>query len=305
MLRVSPFPGIDVIFVHHEALEALINGHDPYRISFPNIYGDAWRNYYNPIVVFGDRIGFGYPYPPPSLLLALPGHLLFRDYRYMELAFLIGSAGLMGLTRRHMAARLAPLLLLTTPRGFFVLEQGWTEPIAIFTVALSTFLLTRGPLPASWAMGLMLATKQYLPFTGLAVLRSLLLDKRRAWMCVLVMAFVGAAVTLPFALWHINSFMRSVVWLQTLEPFRTDALSFLIWADRGGLGRGNFLWAVGAAVIAAVMCLFTTRNTPSGFAASAAMTMFAMFAMGFEGVLQLLLLRDCRDVCRHRRIHDA
>jgi hypothetical protein len=74
--------------------------------------------------------------------------------------------------------------------------------------------------------------------------------------------------------------MRAVVWLQTLEPFRTDSLSFLIWADRNGYGRGSFLWAVGAAIAAAVISLVTTRNTPSGFATSAALTMFAMFALG-------------------------
>lgn len=280
MLRASPFPGIDVIFVHHEAMEAFLHHHDPYRISFPNIYGENWKLYYNPAVVFGDRIGFGYPYPPPSLILAIPGHLLFGDYRYSELGFLIASAALIGYCRRHIAARLAAVMLLTTPRGFFVLEQGWTEPIAIFTLALTTFLLCEGPLRASWAAGLMMATKQYLPFTGLAVLRSLFLDRRRAWRSLFWIVLVGSACILPFALWHTNSFMRSVVWLQTLEPFRTDALSFLIWADRSGYGRGNFLWAVGAAVIAAVVSLFTTRNTPSGFAAAAAITMFAMFVMG-------------------------
>ena len=35
-----------------------------------------------------------------------------------------------------------------------------------------------------------------------------------------------------------------------------------------------------AAIIAAIVTLFTTRNTASGFAASAALTMFAMFALG-------------------------
>ncbi|MBS1816420.1 MAG: hypothetical protein JSU08_00675 [Acidobacteria bacterium] len=280
MFRASPFPGIDVIFVHHEALEALLHHHDPYRISFPNIYGENWKLYYNPAVVFGDRIGFGFPYPPPTLLLALPGHVLFGDYRYAELAWLIGAAGIIGYGRRHLVAQLSAIMLLTTPRGFFVLEQGWTEPIAIFTLALSARLLAGGPLRASWATGLMLATKQYLPFTGLAVLRSLLLDRRRALRCIGIMALVGAAVTLPFALWHTNSFMRSVVWLQTLEPFRADALSFLIWADRNGYGRGTFLWAVVSAVVAAVLSLFTTRNTPAGFAASTAFTMFAMFVMG-------------------------
>ena len=249
-------------------------------LSFPNIYGDDWVHFYNPAVVFGNRIAFGFPYPPPSLLLAMPGYILFGDYRYSELAFLIAAAALIGYSRRHMVARLAAVLLLTTPRGYFVLEQGWTEPIAIFLLANTTWLLTRGPVRASWAAGLMLATKQYLPFTGLAVLRSLWLDRPRALKAVIWIGVTGLVCTLPFALWHINSFMRSVVWLQTLEPFRTDSLSFLIWADRNGWGRGSFLWAVGAAVIAAVLSLFTTRNTPAGFAASAAVTMFAMFAFG-------------------------
>ena len=37
---------------------------------------------------------------------------------------------------------------------------------------------------------------------------------------------------------------------------------------------------VGAALVASVATLWTTRNTPAGFAASTAMIMFAMFAFG-------------------------
>ncbi len=280
MIRASPDPYIDVAVVHKEAMDAFLKGHDPYRISFPNIYGADSKYYYNPAVVFGNRIGFGYPYPPPSLLLAIPGYVFFKDYRYSELAFLIAAAALIGYSRRHLAARLAAVMLLTTPRGFFVLEQGWTEPITIFLVALTTFLLMEGPVRASWAAGLMLATKQYLPFTGLAVLRTLFLDRRRWPLALVVMVLTGALCILPFALWHTNSFMRSVVWLQTLEPFRTDSLSFLIWADRNAYGRGSFLWAVVAAIAASIISLVTTRNTASGFATSAAFTMFAMFVFG-------------------------
>ena len=280
MLRATPNPHIDVAAVHNEALDAVLQGKDPYRISFPNIYGTDSKYYYNPDVVMGNRIAFGYPYPPPSLILSVPAYVLFGDYRYTELAFLIAAAALIGYSRQHLAAPLAAVTLLTTPRGFFVLEQGWTEPIALFLVALTTYLMMGGPLRASWSAGLMLATKQYLPFTGLAVLRTLLLDRRRWMAALLVMVVTGAVCILPFALWHINSFMRSVVWLQTLEPFRTDSLSFLIWADRNDMGRGSFMWAIGAAIAAAVVSLFTTRNTPSGFAASAAITMFAMFVLG-------------------------
>jgi hypothetical protein len=91
--------------------------------------------------------------------------------------------------------------------------------------------MSYGPVRASWAAGLMLATKQYLPFTGLAVLRSLLLDIGRWKKALLWIVVTGAVCILPFALWHPNSFMRSVVLLQTLEPFRTDSLSFLVWAE--------------------------------------------------------------------------
>jgi hypothetical protein len=126
----------------------------------------------------------------------------------------------------------------------------------------------------------MLATKQYLPFTGLGVIRTLLLDRRRWALALFLIVVTGAGCILPFALWHTNSFLRSVVWLQTLEPFRTDSLSFLIWADRNGYGRGSFLYSVSAAAAGAIISLLTTRNTPSGFATSAAMTMFAMFVFG-------------------------
>jgi hypothetical protein len=280
VIRVSPTPGIDVVVVHNEALKALLEGNDPYRISFPNIYGDAWRYYYNPSVVVGDRIAFGYPYPPASLLLAMPGYVLLGDYRYSLLALLTGAALLIGYSRSHLAAKLAAVALLTTPRGFFVLEQGWTEPLTIFLVALTVSQLRKGPLKAAWAAGLMLAAKQYLPFIGLSVLRTLWLDRARWYWTAGIIALVGLLCVVPFALWHINSFMRSVVWLQTLEPFRTDALSFLIWADRNGWGRGTFIWAVGAAAVAAGLSLVATKNTPSGLATSSAFIMFAMFVFG-------------------------
>lgn len=280
MIHASPTPGIDVVVVHNEAINALLAGSDPYRISFPNIYGNEWKHFYNPQVVFGDRIAIGYPYPPVSLLFAVPGHIFFGDYRYSLLALLIGAATLIGYSRTHLPAKLAAMALLTTPRGFFVIEQGWTEPISIFLVALTVYLLRDGPLHASWAAGVMLSAKQYLPFMGLAVLRTLWLDRRRWLWTAGVITFVGIGCVVPFALWHINSFMRSVVWLQTLEPFRTDALSFLIWADRNGLGRGTFLWAVCAAIAAAVLSLLATKNTPSGLAASSAFIMFTMFVFG-------------------------
>ncbi len=281
MIKESPEPLIDVVVVHREALDALIEGKDPYRISFTNIYERADTElFYNPNALFGNRIAQAYPYPPPSLLLALPGHVLLGDYRYSELAFLILGAALVGFTRSGVVGKFAACLLLTTPRIWFVIEQGWTEPIAIFLLALTVFLLVRSQIAAGWAGGLLIVTKQYMGFTGLALLRLCFLERRR-WVWTAFGATVAAAAaTLPFALWHPNAFFRSIVLLQTLEPFRIDSLSYLSLAARHGLGNGSYVWAVGAAVAAAALSLASTRNTPVGFATSVAVTTLFMFAFG-------------------------
>ncbi len=274
MFRASPDPPIDVFGVHKDAISALLERQDPYDLPLVTVDRTGPSSPASPDVVVG------YPYPPLTLLAAVPGQLLLKDYRYSELVAQVAAAALIGYSSSGLASKLAAVLLLTTPRGFMVLELGWTEPVALLMLSLTTFLMSYGPVRASWAAGMMLATKQYLPFTGLAVLRSLRLDAGRWKTALLWIVVAGAVCIVPFALWHPDSFMRSVIWLQTLEPFRTDALSFLVWADSNGYGRGSFLWAVGAALVAAVLSMFTTDNTPSGFAASAAITMFAMFALG-------------------------
>ena len=281
MIKASPDPLIDVVEVHKEAIEALIHHRDPYRISFANIYENAeTRKFYNPEALIGGRLAFAYPYPPPSLLLVVPGHVLLGDYRYSELALLIAAAALIGYSRRGLAAKLAAGLLLTTPRIWFVIEQGWTEPVGMFMLALTVFLLARNPIAAGWAAGVFVVTKQYLGFTGLSVLR-LLFVRPRQWKWAGFGAVISAAAAiLPFALWHPNAFMRNIVWLQTREPFRSDSLSYLAWAALHGMGNGSFVWAIGAGIVAALVSLVTTRNTAEGFAASVTLTTFAFFAFG-------------------------
>jgi hypothetical protein len=97
MIRATPDPYIDVVEVHKEAIKALIHHRDPYRISFANIYeSEDSRKFYNPEALIGGRLAQAYPYPPPSLLLAAPGHVLLGDYRYSELALLLAAAALIG-----------------------------------------------------------------------------------------------------------------------------------------------------------------------------------------------------------------
>ncbi len=280
MLVASPNPWIDVVTVHRAALDALLHHRDPYRIALDNIYGPLASHFYNPAAIVGNKIAIGYPYPPLSLLLAVPGHVLAGDYRYAELAAVIGAAALIGWSREGLDTKLAACLFLTTPRGLFVLEQGWTEPVAVLLLAATVFLMLRSPTAASWAAGLLLVVKQYLGLAGPAFLK-FVVGRQRRWPLLLLWAGLAAAVvTLPLALWHPNAFLNNVVWLQLKEPFRMDSLSYLSWAARAGFGKGSFAWAIGGGLLALAVAMIITPNTPAGFAAAVAFCCLVTFAFG-------------------------
>ncbi len=281
LLRAAPEPEIDVIVVHREAIDALLTSEDPYRISFANIYGKDSALFYNPRALVGDRVAFGYPYPPLTLFLAVPGQVLAGDYRYAELAALLLGAALIGYARPSLHARLAAALLLTTPRGFFVLEQGWTEPISVLMTALVVFLMVRRPAIVPWAGGLLAVTKQYYLLAGPLLLKyAFSLGWRGLTRFVVIATCAGAAVTLPLALWHPNRFLEAVVLLQTREPFRPDSLSLLSWAFRNGWGSGTYVWAIGGATAALLVGLWRAPNTAAGFAAALALSMMGLFMFG-------------------------
>jgi hypothetical protein len=278
MLRASPDPRIDVVVVHREAFVALGEGRSPYRISFENIYGTD-SGFYNRDLVAGQRVLFGYPYPPLSLILAAPGHLVAGDYRYSQLVALVAAAALIGFAQSSLFPKLVAALLLTQPRGLFVLEQGWTEPIVLLMLALSLFVMSRKPSASGWMLGLLVVTKQYLALAGPPIWRYAR-SRPAPWGVVLRAALAAAIVTLPFLLWHPRSFVDSVLLLQAREPFRIDSLSYLSWAARQEWGAGTFVWAVAAGSIGLAIAMTAAPNSPLGLAASLALSTFAMFAFG-------------------------
>jgi hypothetical protein len=274
----SPNPSIDVITVHEEAIRAVLEGADPYAVSFPNIYGPG-SPFYNPDLVSNGRVLFGYPYPPPSLLVAIVGHVLVGDYRYAQLAGLIVGAVVLGYLRANETGKLAAMLVLTTPRCFFVLEQGWTEPVAFGALAATLYVADRYPRALPWATGLFVVLKQYLLLAG-PLLARLALRRPRPMVFLGRAAGIALAVTLPFALWHPDRFLASVVLLQMREPFRMDSLSIVSWAARAGWGQASWLWSVGAGLLVSGICLWRTPNTTGGLAASVALIFLAFFAFG-------------------------
>lgn len=187
----------------------------------------------------------------------------------------------------------AAALLLFTPQSFFVIEAGWTEPLAILMLAATVFVAGREGL--RWAallpltLGLLFACKQYLVLAAPLVLllpaglpASLPGVRRLAGrrLALLVMALlVTAAVSLPMAAWDVEAFVHSAVTLQFHQPFRPDALSFLVpyAASQGGVLPP--VWTCFAAAGAAgLLALWRCPRTPAGFAAGLALVFFAFFA---------------------------
>jgi len=77
-------PNFDVYWCHMQSLDALLKGINPHTLTLAYRPGDEVN--YPASYVFGGRVHIGFPYPPLSLFLALPGYLLGGDYRYSSLA---------------------------------------------------------------------------------------------------------------------------------------------------------------------------------------------------------------------------
>ena len=276
--RGSPDPVIDVVTVHDEAFAALARGESPYSMSFPDLY-EGRQSFYPPGMVEGGRVQYGFPYPPLSLLMAWPGQLL-GDFRYAELAALVlGAAALVAAGRASAVAVLAAGVLLFTPRGFFALEQSWTEPFAIVWLGVAVWAASaRRPVVAAVALGLAMATKQYLVL-GAPMLWHLADSRPRRRQVLLAAGCAAALATLP-AVADLRGFFHSAVMVQLREVLRMDALSLAVPLARatGAPMPGAAYAAVVTA--AALLAAWRAPSTPAGIAAALAVTLFTAFAFG-------------------------
>lgn len=279
IIPASPDPWIDVYLFQRESSLELLSGRNPYALTFVDIYGGNPMFYGKGLSING-RLQFGFPYPPLSLLPLLPAQLLFSDVRYVHLACIVATGGFIAYARPGWIAETAAAVFLFTPRSFFVLEQSWTEPLVLLGLSGTVFTACRAPRALPYVLGLFLVSKQYLVMLAPAVvflLQRPLLSRANA-VFIAKAAITGLVVTLPLALWDVAAFMRSVVFLQTYQPFRPDSLSYLaIWAQRGR-GVPSTAIAFILPIVTYIPAFWRGGRGVNGFATTSAVVMFLFFA---------------------------
>jgi hypothetical protein len=280
-LKYAREPGIDVFMFQQMSADGLLHGQNPYAIRYPSLYPPG-TPFYGPGVVNADnRLDYGFPYFPLSLLMVVPAYAAGGDSRFAHVFAIAATAGLLVAARPGRRAGLVAILFLTTPMVFFIVQQSWTEPLLAFTFSLTMYCALRWRPGLPYALGLLFATKQY---TVLMVpLVWLLLDNPRTLKQLVVLLAKGAAValaiTLPFFLWNPRAFYRAVVVFQFLQPFRLDALSYLVWIHHNYPQLTIARWVPFLSILPAIaFALWRCPRTPAGFAAAVSFVYLIFFA---------------------------
>lgn len=279
-------PDMDVHLFQQEASAAILEGRNPYELRYRNIYGEG-THLYAPEVQTGDRLEFGFPYPPLSLFMALPGYAAAGEYRYAALAATAVTALLLALMRPGPAGAGVAALFILSPLTLRVIYNGWTEPFVGVLIAAAVAVAIRAPRWTPLLLGLLIASKQYVVPLLLPAVTLLQATRERTRVRDLaVMPLTIAALTIvPFLLWNPQELIHSTLLLQAYQPFRPDSVSIPGLVARAGLGVTPtwVAFASGGVVLLAVS-RFSPRS-PAGFAAATAVFFFAFFLLSKQAFM--------------------
>jgi hypothetical protein len=278
IIRTAPDPFIDVHLFQREAVDALFSGQNPWAMRSRDIY-EPGSGLYGTGISVDRQLRFGFPYPPLSLLMSALGTALGGDHRYAQLFSIAISALLVAWAYPGPVGNGLAAMFLFTPRSFLIVEQGWTEPYVLLGLSATLTVARRYPRGLPWILGAFLTIKQYLvlvlPLYWLLLAGMPTRQKARR---VLTTLGVSALFTLPFALWNLPEFWRSVVALQLLQPFRADSLSYLAWWFHQGYSAPSAVFGFVAAAIAVAVSLCVLPRNAIGFAAGISLTFLMFFA---------------------------
>lgn len=292
IIMLSPRPAIDVWVVHQAACEAMSQGTNPYTITYPDVYGPN-SGYMDNVEIKDGMVQAGYPYPPLTLIMALPGWYATGDSRYSDVLAMAATAVILLLIDRQRTGVLLGTMFLLMPMALYIIEQNWTESHVLLLLAATAWCCVYRPELAPWAFGLFVASKQHL-FVTLAVAPLLMPHPRsiRAIAIFIAKALVAAAVvTLPFYLWDPAAFSHSALRMFSGSVgsnvvLRKDSTTF--WAAMQYLELGN-LPAIASPIAAAIVALLAigrywkSQLPGTGGLLAIAVMVMALFAFAPHG----------------------
>jgi hypothetical protein len=257
---------IDVGIMMQESSATLLAGHNPYT---------------TPTAGYG-----GFNYLPMHLLLPLPFYVLFGDARFgMIIWELVGLGLIYHLAKTELRsarllrlAELALLLFVWQPRGLFIIEQAWGEPLAVGAVAATFYLWYRQPGgPAGdILLAVLLAVKQYFVYLGLP----LFYLYNFSWKRYVTTGLALALMILPFVAWNPTAFYnRNVLHFFGL-PIQTNSLGVTAYLWEQGWLIPRWLSPVAAAGVALGVGFLLRRFGLVGYLHTLVLTFFCLFIFG-------------------------
>ncbi len=234
----------DVYWANTQACYFILHGRNPYAEIF------TW--------VPGGQVYPWYGYFPFTIFSQLPFYLL-GDVRWgLGLYDLATIALLYLMLRRRWGSEIglavASLLLLYVPFSDLTIFPGIVDPVMVFWLALSFYLLTKEQwMWAAVAGGLALASKQYAVFYVLALLAFFV--KQRRWREAAILVVVPAIIIVPFFLWSPADFIGDTIQLHLSwypEP-TPGSWNVSIWAQGVGVFNGGAPAAVALKPVASII----------------------------------------------------
>jgi hypothetical protein len=270
MLSASPAPAIDVWTVHQQGADALVHGHPVYA---PGAIATVDTHSH-------ERQIDSYAYPPLNLLLTAAAYAVTGETRWAQLvAILVGAALLRATAQRKGLPHPVPDLLMAClvfhPRGLFVLEQAWGEPLALPLLGGFTLAWAGGrPRLAAGMLGLLCALKQhyvlYLP--ALALLPGVGASGVAIALATLLATYAPFAVSAPQGVY------RAVVEHHLKNPFRADSLSLTARLSDAGVFLPS--WLGFAASVASLVALAWTPRRLGPLLLASSLTFAVFYLLG-------------------------
>lgn len=312
-------PGIDVLMFQRRGGDAVIDGKNPYDASImrlPDVYNfriparclhqpgglqlergpkECRIVFYDPSLTDSRTLTFGYPYTVVSLAGATAGQWLVDDSRWLQLVSVVAAVSLLGaiawLRRRWLQGAISVLLMLSVAPVWRGIKFGFIEPLVIAAFAGVVYCALRRPRLLPYALGVLLATKQYVPLV--VPLLPLLVPWATLRSRAFALRLIGTAAVLSLPPLLLTGYWRSVWMVQLVQPFRSDSLSFAaLWARHVGGTQPGTLFSFLPPILALVLAYRVAPRTPSGFVAACGFVFLVFFGFAkqsFSNYLSLVI----------------